>query len=162
MPAAAPPESRIVIGTIGRRPFFALLLAALAGRPRLWARGAATVADAQPSIGLEAFMALSSRLIGHWQLDPTLGRIYLDALVATPATATLLHELIHDGERTAAHDALERDIIQSWYTGVHQVRGIPQVATYGGALVWQVMGRPATGMCTGAVGSWAEPPAERT
>jgi hypothetical protein len=150
-----------MIGSIGRRPFFALLLAALAGRPRLWAPGAATVADAQPSIGLEEFMALSSRLIVQRTLDPALGLTYLHALVATPATATLLHELMHDGERTAAHDALERDIIQSWYTGVHQVGGIPQVATYGGALVWQVMGRPATGVCAGAMGTWAKPPAER-
>jgi hypothetical protein len=147
-------------GTLGRRPFLALVFAALAGRLRPSAGGGVAAAQSR-AVTADQFLALSSRLTGHRQLDSTLARMYLDAILAVPQRAALLEGLVNDSARTAGHAALERDIIASWYTGVHEVGGVPQVATHGGALVWQVMGRPATGMCAGAMGEWAQPPAER-
>lgn len=151
------------MGTLGRRRFFALVFAALAGASRVWARnGVAAAAGIQArSITPDQFLALSSRLLGREQLDSTLARIYLDPLLANPETATLLEGLIRQHERTAEHAALERNIIETWYTGVHEVDGVRQVATHRGALVWQVLGRPAPGTCAGVAGEWAQPPAKR-
>jgi hypothetical protein len=147
-------------GALGRRPFFALIFAALAGQLRPSGRGVVAAAQPRP-VSVDQFLALSSRLIGHRQLDATLARTYLDAILAVPQRAALLERLVNDSPRTAGHAALERDIIASWYTGVHEVGGAAQVATHAGALVWQVIGRPATGMCAGAMGDWAQPPTDR-
>jgi hypothetical protein len=150
------------MGIMGRRPFFEVVFAGLAAASRLWQwDGMAVVPPAQgPSIATDQFLALSTRLLGHRDLDARLARTYLDALVAVPATAALLDGLVNVSERTADHAALERDIIETWYTGVHQVNGVRQVATHSGALVWRVLGRPAPGSCAGAAGDWAQPPSE--
>lgn len=140
---------------IGRRRF--LSVAAIA--PILGVRRqAAARAD------LDGFLALSARLTGRADLDPDLGRAYLAALQATPRTAPLLGQLV-DGtpaaDRTPPHEALERAIIASWYTGVSDVGGQRQVITHAGAVMWQVLGRPAPGLCAGPTGAWAQPPAVR-
>ena len=149
-------------GIIGRRSLFALLVAALTGASRLSARDAMAVATGAqlPAITLDQFLALSSRLTGHGELDPILARAYLEPLVASAPTAALLGGLIDGSERTAAHAALEREIIETWYTGVHQVDGSRVVATHSGALVWHVLGRPAPGTCASAMGEWAQAPEE--
>jgi hypothetical protein len=158
-----PPGARLVTGIIGRRSLLALLVAAWTGASRLSARAAMAVATGTlaPAITPDQFLALSSRLTGHRELDPILAGAYLQPLVATPATAALLAGLIDGSERTAAHAALEREIIEAWYTGVHQVDGARVVATHSGALVWHVLGRPAPGTCASVMGDWAKAPEER-
>lgn len=140
---------------IGRRRF----LAVAAITPILGARRqAAARAD------LDGFLALSARLTGRADLDPDLGRAYLAALQATPRTAPLLRQLVAGtpaADRTPPHEALERAIIASWYTGVSDVGGQRQVVTHAGTLMWQVLGRPAPGLCAGPTGAWAQPPAGR-
>lgn len=144
-------------GALSRRVFVALL-ATVAAPWRARGLGVASSAAQGTDAGLDRFLALCSRLTGHPQLNPIVGRIYLDALLASPATRGLLADLL-DGRGTGpAYAALERDIVESWYTGVYDANGDRRVATHGGALVWQVLGRPAPGSCAGMTGHWSQPP----
>jgi hypothetical protein len=137
---------------IGRRRF----LAVAAFAPLLGVRRqAAARAD------LDGFLALSARLTGRADLDPDLGRAYLAALQAAPPMAPLLRQLVAGtpaAERTPPHEALERAIVASWYTGVCEVDGHRRVITHAGALMWQVLGRPAPGLCAGPTGAWGSAP----
>jgi hypothetical protein len=146
---------------LSRRVFVTLLAAVAAPwRARGLVLAASPAAQGTPA-GIDGFLALSSRLTGHAPLDPNAGRLYLDALVASPARRQLLLDLL-DGRGTGqAHSALERDIIESWYTGVYDADGQRRVATHGGALVWKAIGRPAPGACAGLTGDWVQPPGDR-
>lgn len=100
------------------------------------------------SFSLDDFLALSSRLTGHTDLDREAAGIFLKNLLVTPGIAA----------RLARPDAaLERDIIVAWYTGVHQVRGEAQLVTHTGALQWRALGMPVPGTCVGPFGTWADP-----
>lgn len=100
------------------------------------------------TISVDDFIALSSRLTGHTDLNRVAADVFLKALLATPANAA----------RLANPDAaLEREIIVSWYTGAHDVRGERQLATHAGALKWRALGIPAPGACAGRFGAWAQP-----
>jgi hypothetical protein len=143
--------------TLTRR-VFVTLLAAVALPWRAQGLGVAASATQGTDAGIDRFLALSSRLTGHTPLDPIAGRLYLDALVASPARRSLLIDLL-DGRGTGpAHSALERDIVESWYTGVYEANGERRVATHGGALVWKAIGRSAPGVCAGMTGDWSRPP----
>lgn len=127
---------------LGRRAFLALvaLCSPLAGAARAF----------QPrAISLDEFVALSSRLTGHPDLNRQAADALLKALLATPERAARL-----------AHPdaALEREIIAAWYTGAHDVRGERQIATHTGALKWRALGIPAPGACAGRFGAWSQPP----
>ena len=100
-------------------------------------------------ISLDEFIALSSRLTGHTDLNRQAADVFLKALLATPGNAA----------RLAQPDAaLEREIIAAWYTGTHDRRGERQVATHAGALKWRALGIPAPGACAGRFGAWSQPP----
>ena len=101
------------------------------------------------SFALEDFLAMSSRLTGYSDLDHDTAAIFLKNLLTTPGNAARL---------TSPDAALERDIIVAWYTGVHYVRGAPQLVTHTGALQWRALEMPAPGTCVGPFGSWAKPP----
>ena len=141
----------IAMPTLGRRAF--LVVAALLS-PLASLRGVAE----RPL--LAAFLALSSRLTGRKDLDPAAGAAYLNALVATPQNRLLLDDLARGGPGlpTAAHVALEQEILAAWYTGAYFVGGERRIATHAGALMWTVLGRPAPGLCAGLMGSWSTPP----
>ena len=100
------------------------------------------------SFSVDDFLALSSRLTGHADLDRKTAGIFLNNLLAIPDNAA----------RLARPDvALERDIIVAWYTGVQQVGDEPRLVTHAGALQWRALGMPAPGMCVGPFGTWAKP-----
>jgi hypothetical protein len=124
---------------LGRRAFLAAL-ALVAPMFRVTPRAQA--------FSLEDFLALSSRLTGHTDLDRETGGVFLKALLATPGNAARL---------VRPDAALERDIIVAWYTGMHQVSGEPQLVTHTGALQWRTLGMPAPGTCVGPFGTWAKP-----
>src|SRR5262245_4304253 len=73
------------------------------------------------SFALDDFLALSSRLTGHSNLDRQTAAAFLKNLLAAPGAAARL---------TRPDAALERDIIVSWYTGIQEVRGVPQTVTH--------------------------------
>lgn len=101
------------------------------------------------TISLDEFIALSSRLTGHTDLNRAAADVFLEALLATPANAA----------RLAQPDAaLEREIVAAWYTGAHAVRGDRQLATHTGALKWRALGIPAPGSCAGRFAAWSQPP----
>ena len=101
------------------------------------------------SFTIDDFLALSSRLTGHADLDRDTAAILLNNLLATPGI---------NAARLALPDrALERDIIVAWYTGAHVVRGKAQRVTHTSALQWRALEMPAPGTCVGRFGVWANP-----
>jgi len=131
--------------TLGRRAFLALLaLISPLARP---------AAAAQPRpMSLDEFIAWSSRLTGHSDLNRQAADAMLKALLATPATAAKLAQ---------PDAAFEREVIAAWYTGTHDLRGARQVATNVGALKWRALGISAPGQCAGRFGAWSQPPSSR-
>lgn len=111
------------------------------------------------AISLEEFMALSQRLVGRPRLDARIGKIYLDALLAASGNRPILERLARStADAGAAQSALERTIIECWYTGTYTRRGERRLATHDGALMWNASGAPAPGPCAMAFGAWARPP----
>jgi len=127
---------------LGRRAFLTVvsLLAPLARVAVAW----------QPrTMTLDEFIALSSRLTGHGDLNRQAAHGLLQALLATPATAARLAQ---------PDPALEKEIIAAWYTGTHNVGGEPRVATHTGALKWRALAITPPGQCAGRFGAWSQPP----
>lgn len=111
-----------------------------------------------PAISVDDFLRLSQRLVGRSTLDGQAAAVYLEALLAVPANAPLLAELARGTASTAAHVALERTIVEWWYTGTYVRNGEPRLATHTGALMWRALGMPAPGTCAGTFGAWSRPP----
>ena len=125
------------------------------GTPRTGTAGA-------PDVSTPDFLALSSRLTGRTNLDAAVAAKYLGAFNGDAKYRSLLADLVRDeNARTPAHVELENEIITSWYTGTYTIDGVPRVASYAGALMWTVFGRPAPGICGGPAGFWSNPPSTR-
>jgi hypothetical protein len=141
---------------LGRRAFL-LVAVLLAPAARLRALGRQT---RTPAISLDEFVRLSQRLLGRTNLDARVAATYFTALIADAATVPLLARLAQGPgtDLTPAHLALERTIIEWWYTGVYTVGGERRLATHTGSLMWAALGMPAPGTCTGPFGAWARPP----
>lgn len=126
---------------------------------RCGAPGVGSGSAGASQISATDFLALSSRLTGRTNLDGAAATTYLTALNADARYRPLLADLVRDGKAaTPAHVELEREIITAWYTGTCTIDGAPRVATYAGALMWAVYGRPAPGICAGPTGFWSKPP----
>jgi len=151
------------MASLNRRAFLVLaaLLAPVA-RLRAIAQRTRTPAAGPAAISLDEFLRVSQRLVGRTRLDAQLAATYLNALFAAPANVPLLVQLARgsapDPGTAAALLALERTIIEWWYTGIYTLNGERQLATHTGALMWSAMNLPAPGTCTGAFGSWSRPP----
>ncbi len=150
------------MATLNRRAFLALA-ALLAPVARLRAVGRRTAStSAQSAISVDEFLRLSQRLMGRTTLDAQVASTYLNALLAIPGNLPLLAPLAGSTapgpEMTAAHVALERTIIEWWYTGTYTLNRGPRLATHTGALMWSALGVPAPGACVSAFGAWARPP----
>jgi hypothetical protein len=144
-----------------RRAFLGLAIL-LAPATRLRARaGQARAPVAQPpAISRDEFLRLSQRLVGRTALDKQVASVYLDALRADPANIPLLARLARNTgpALTPAHLALERTIIESWYTGIYTLGGEKRLATHMGALMWSALNVPAPGTCASAFGAWSRAP----
>jgi hypothetical protein len=149
------------MGHLGRRAFLALvgLLSPLA-MSRVRGQRPSTGTASSAGIDIDGFLRVSVRLTGQTALDRTLARTYLTALVSVPGNAALLAEIAHGevADLNAPQAMLRREIAAAWYTGVYQADGQRRLATHNGALMWNVMGRPAPGTCAGAMGDWSKPP----
>ena len=150
------------MASLNRRAF--LVLAALlapAARLRAIAQRTRTPAAGPPAISVDEFLRVSQRLVGRTRLDAQLAATYLNALLVVPVNAPLLVQLARGpaaGPDPAALLALERTIVEWWYTGIYTLNGERHLATHTGALMWTAMNLPAPGSCTGAFGSWSRPP----
>lgn len=126
---------------------------------------------------LAQFLTLSTVLTGYDNLDPALGKVYLDSIDqsgdfemtvdelaqavglpsdAPPTTADLEAAGLFDDP---AARSLADAILNMWYTGIYTTAdGEQAVATYVGALVWRAITftKPLT-VC-GSPGFWAQPP----
>ncbi len=110
---------------------------------------------------LDEFMRLSQRLVGRKPLDAKVAATYLEALLAVPGNEALLNDVANGRALSEAHLALERTIIEWWYTGVYEIGDAPRVATHTGALMWDAIGIPAPSVCAGGFGAWASAPKRR-
>ncbi len=128
-------------------------------------------------IGLEEFLQFSSLLTGVDNLDPNLGRVYLQALASGEQQGPTLAEvygaassgsgpLPQDVDALAGagffdqegYGALADQIINMWYSGVATVGEETVVVTFVDALAWKVLHftKPLT-ICA-QFGFWAEQP----
>jgi D-sorbitol dehydrogenase-like protein len=139
--------------SLSRRTFLTLAtIVAPVGRLRAALQ---PTADVSP----EAFLRLSRRLTGRSTLDAEISDVYRRAFLAIPANGPLLAQLTRvTTTPTAAHLALERDIIECWYTGTYMLNGERRLATHAGALMWSALNVPAAGSCVGAFGAWSRKP----
>ena len=136
-----------------RRTF---LIAAVALAP------AARVAARQPgaSISHDQFMRLSRRLVGNHQLDPQVGAIYRDALLAVPDNGPRLARLarLTSPATDSADAALAARCVDA---GVPPFDDHPlerRVATHTSALMWRASGTAPPGSCASAFGAWSQRP----
>lgn len=138
----------------------------------------ATTADGlQGGLQLEEFLVLSSVLTGFAELDPVLGRVYLQSLqqsadferslaelyeeagfgsAAPPTSVTVLEDggfFDSEPNRTLA-DA----IIEQWYTGVYQQDGEDAVATFVDSLTWKAINYTKPPTICDPPGQWARQP----
>jgi hypothetical protein len=148
------------MATLGRRAF--LLLASLF-TPVARLRGSVQRQPLAPTapISIDEFVRLSQRLVRRSPLDSRIAATYLEALLAVPANGPLLARLARENgpALTPAHVALERTIIEWWYTGTYTVNSERRLATHTGALMWSALGTRAPGSCApGAFGDWSRPP----
>jgi hypothetical protein len=137
----------------------ALLWSAVLLAPSSRLRAFAFQPPAVAPTSLDEFLELSQRLLGRSKLDPEIGQIYLNAMLADADTAVYLATLVQsNGNPTPEQSAVAHTIVEWWYTGVYTLDGKPRLATHAGALMWSALGRPAPGTCAGAFGEWSRPP----
>ena len=145
------------MASLNRRAFLvlAVLLAPIA-RLRAIAQRTRTPATVAAAISVDEFLRVSQRLVGRTRLDAQLAATYLNALLAVPANIPLLAQLARGTaparDPTPVHLALERTMIEWWYTGIYTLNGERHLATHTGALMWSAMSLPAPGTCTSEIG----------
>ena len=105
------------------------------------------LAQGRPVPSLDEFLALSSRLTGHANLNRAAADALLKALLAKPGYA---------GRLARPDAALEREIIVAWYTGIYDAGGEQRLFTHTGALQWPAIGVPTPGTCAGRFGAWSQ------
>jgi len=126
---------------------------------------------------LEQFMQFSSLLTGVDNLNPELGKVYLQALQSGASGGSALlgaytaassgsNTLPEDAEMLAQSGFFEQEgmselavqIADMWYSGVYQTNGEGQVATYVDALAWKVLHFTKAPTICGAFAFWATEP----
>jgi hypothetical protein len=143
---------------VTRRAFLALA-ACLPWAARVDARAPQTATSAAPTISREDFLKLSQRLVGRTALDPKVAETYRIALLANAANGPILASLVTGrGPATPEQAALERTVIEWWYTGIYTIHGETRVATDTAALQWSAIGVSAPSVCGGPFGAWSRPP----
>ncbi len=113
------------------------------------------------AVSADEFLRLSRRLTGRANLDAKVGATYLEALLAVPENAATLAQLARASGSSPAQAALERTILEWWYTGTYELGGERRLATHNSALMWDAVGIPAPGTCQGPFGAWSLAPRRR-
>ena len=149
--------------------------------PRAAATAVGGAADGTPTPDgrlLEQFLMLSAVLTGVENLDPVVGRVYLQSLQAGGEFEVTLGELYEqagfaDGAAPSTIEALQENgifdsdatsaladkIIELWYTGVYTTpEGEQMVATYVDALAWKVLSFTKPNTICGSPGFWEARP----
>jgi hypothetical protein len=144
-PTTLPPEAsrRTVVGGLGAALAAGLLPAA--------------PAQAQTSLDLDRFLALSSRLTGA-PLD-ALDRDAAGSLLSAFLSAGRARDLAALAADPAGDPAFVTDLVAAWYSGLYESKAGTAVATYNGALVWRALDfTKPLGNCGGETGYWSQPP----
>jgi hypothetical protein len=107
------------------------------------------------NLDVDAFLALSQRLVGQDGVYEDIAGAMLKAFAATGKEDEVA--ALAAGE---SNEDLANDIVASWYTGMSPDPDDLQVLTYTEALIWQAMDytKPMA-HCGGGMGYWADPPA---
>lgn len=137
----------------------------------------ASATDEEVDTELSTFLILSALLTGVDDLDPAVGRIYLQSLQANPALGAplaALMELVSEAidtpitlayleengvfENQQTRQAADK-LTEYWYTGVYEdEQGQPQVAAYVDALAWKTLTFTKAMSVCGTYRFWTEPP----
>ena len=106
------------------------------------------------NLDVEAFLALSQKLVGQ---DELIEEIAAEMLKAFAAAGRM--DVISELAESNSNDAVADEIVAAWYTGESPDPDDPEVLTYTEALIWQAMDytKPLA-VCGGGVGYWGEPP----
>src|SRR2546423_1812854 len=72
------------------------------------------------AISASEFLLLSQRLTGRRKLDAKAAATYLAALLAVPENANALIRLAREKRSSQELAALERTILEWWYTGTYE------------------------------------------
>ncbi len=106
------------------------------------------------NLDVEAFLALSQKLVGR---DELIEEIAAEMLKAFAAAGRM--DVISELAESNSNDAVADEIVAAWYTGESPDPDDPEVLTYTEALIWQAMDytKPLA-VCGGGVGYWGEPP----
>lgn len=137
-------------------------------------------AEAAAPVTLGNFLELSALLTGVSNLDPGVGKVYLDALQANATSRQGLIDLVRRSGVGVPHHVQTLDqlaasgvfrnkttrtvadtITKYWFTGTYDAPGGPQAAAWTGALAWTTTYTKAMGVCGGATGYWAAKPPEK-
>lgn len=146
------------------------------GNPQIPATGSTTQAQAN-EMTLDQFLQLSSLLTGVENLDPELGKLYLQVLQSGGtggSTLSAAYSAASSGSNTLPKDIealtksgffkqpgvsdLAVQITDMWYSGVYNQNGQDHVATYVDALAWKVLHFTKPPTTCAAFGFWATNP----
>lgn len=106
------------------------------------------------NLDVNAFLALSQKLVGQDDLDQDIADEMLTAFAAAGRVDAISGLVEGDGDTAVASE-----IVAAWYTGESPDPDDLQVLTYTEALIWQAMDytKPQA-HCGGGVGYWGERP----
>lgn len=115
-------------------------------------------------VGIEAFMAMSSRITAHEDLSTALGGRILVVLVEHGQATSL--QALHDAmsqtptELTTGDGHMLRSILHGWYLGRVTIDDIVHLTGFEDTLMGRVTADilPLRSYCGGVMGFWAEPP----
>jgi hypothetical protein len=135
------------------------------------------LAKAVVSISIRNFLALSSLLTSVENLDPGVGKMYLESLeinanshrglmsilergrFGSTGEVKTLDELAKTGvfEDTAMRTVADT-IVENWFSGIYDTAHGRRVADWTGALAWTTSYTKAIGMCSSASFNWTTKP----
>jgi hypothetical protein len=153
---------------LDRRTLLKILASSAAAGHLLRAPMLASAAGSEA--GIRDFAALSLRLTGYPVDDPELtSRMFaaFDAPARQSALARLsrlLAELPEAGIdaaiRASGLEPLADELVAAWYSGIVKTPRGDELVAYTGAMMWKAMSfAKPMGVCGGAFGHWADPPA---
>jgi hypothetical protein len=102
------------------------------------------------------FLRWSRTATGFADLSADAARTCLELLLRSGVTPASLSALAPDAYRGTA---LEKGLLEAWYTGLFNLDGVSDIRSFDTTLMWRVAGvDPSPGLCRGGPESWASAP----
>jgi hypothetical protein len=102
------------------------------------------------------FLRWSRTATGFADLSADTARTCMELLLRSGITPASLSTLEPDAYRGTA---IEKRLLDAWYTGLFKLDGLSEVRSFDTTLMWRVAGvDPSPGLCRGGPESWASAP----